>query len=368
AVFANDLLVDPTSRGVTDITHVLAGIASSSSLTAAKQLVQAINGPLTCRIYDKYSDLVLNPDIDIVYIASPHSHHFQNAMLALEAGKHVLCEKPLTVNADQARKLFSIAAKKGLFLMEGMWTRFQPIGNELHRALEDRTIGSIIRVFADNGLGVDDSTEWPPAIGWYERNSVEALCWIVLGAYPIQWILQILGPNHPLDILSTVSKHVKTGVDESVSILMTFASCEPTNPDILTIANASISAADNYDGNTPVVRIQGETGEIQLFGPAWRPSKIRVFKREQKFVAAGSLSKTVENEMPDVQGLCFEADEAARCIREGRVESPLMPWHQSLIAMQIMDKVRKDNNLQFSSDIESLDYPLTLSSSRETGL
>ncbi|KAJ5736424.1 uncharacterized protein N7483_001549 [Penicillium malachiteum] len=287
-VFANDLLVYATSRGVTDITHVLAGVASSSSLTSARQLLQAINGPPTCCIYDKYSDLVLNPDIDIVYIASPHSHHFQNAMLALEAGKHVLCEKPITVNADQARKLFSVAARKGLFLMEGMWTRFQPVGQELHRALKYRTIGNIIRVIADNGLGVDDSTEWPPSDRMI-RKELGGGALLDLGAYPIHWILQTLRPNHPLDILSTVSKHVETGVDESMSILMRFASRDPTGPDILTIANASISAADNYDGNTPVVRIQGETGEIQLFGPAWRPSKMCVIKREQSFGAADPL-------------------------------------------------------------------------------
>lgn len=82
-------------------------------------------------------------------------------MLALEAGKHVLCEKPLTVNADQARKLFSIAAKRNLFLMEGMWTRFQPIAMELQRLIQPRAIGTIIRVFADNGLGVYASSEWP---------------------------------------------------------------------------------------------------------------------------------------------------------------------------------------------------------------
>ncbi|KAJ5722723.1 dimeric dihydrodiol dehydrogenase [Penicillium malachiteum] len=367
-VFANDLLVHATSRRVTDITHVLAGVASSSSLAAAKQLLQAINGPPTCRLYDKYSDLVLDPDIDIVYIASPHSHHFKHAMLALGAGKHVLCEKPFTVNADQARKLFSVAARKGLFLMEGMWTRFQPIAKELQQTLQDRTIGAIIRVIADNGLGVDGSTEWPPNDRMMRRE-LGGGALLDLGAYPIHWILQILGQNNPLDILSTVSTDAETGVDASVSILMSFAPCDPTDPDILTIANATLPAADNYDGNTPVVRIQGERGEIQLFGPAWRPSKICVIKREQSFGAAGTLSKTVENEIPEsVQGLCFEADEAAQCIREGRVESPLMPWKQSLIAMKIMDKVRKDNGLHFPSDIESLDYPFVLSSYPKTGL
>lgn len=83
-------------------------------------------------------------------------------MLALEAGKHVLCEKPLTINSDQAKKLFSVAEKKGLFLMEGMWTRFQPVGVQLRHFIETRIIGNIVRIMADNSLGVNVSTEWPP--------------------------------------------------------------------------------------------------------------------------------------------------------------------------------------------------------------
>lgn len=103
-----------------------------------------------------------SPEVDIVYIATPHSHHYQNAKLALLAGKHVLCEKPLTVNALQAKKLCEVAAQKGLFLMEAMWTRFQPINLEISRLIQSHTIGDVIRVIADNSLGVDPSTDFPP--------------------------------------------------------------------------------------------------------------------------------------------------------------------------------------------------------------
>lgn len=142
--------------------HNLVGIASSNSKATAKSFAKRVNAPATCLVYDSYLELVQNPDVDIVYIATPHSHHFQNAMLALEARKHVLCEKPLTVNAEQAKKLFALAAQKRLFLMEGMWTRLQPISLEITRLLRIGAIGTVIRVFADNSIGVNPWSEFLP--------------------------------------------------------------------------------------------------------------------------------------------------------------------------------------------------------------
>ncbi|GMG03949.1 unnamed protein product [Aspergillus oryzae] len=112
--------------------------------------------------YRNYSDLVNCPTIDVIYIATPHSHHFQNAMLALEAGKHVLCEKNFTVNAGQAKKLSTVAEKKQRFLMEGLWTRFLPVSVEVRQFLQAGAIGTVTRVFADNGLGMDPYSDFLP--------------------------------------------------------------------------------------------------------------------------------------------------------------------------------------------------------------
>lgn len=183
---------------------------------------------------------------------------------------------------------------------------------------------------------------------------------VSVAPYPIHWVLQALDPmqQRPLDVVSCISRHISTGVDESVSIVMKFAPLQASRSDILAIASVSLPAADHYDGNTPVLRIQGDKGEIQVFGPSWRPSKIRVIHREQVFGATGTLLESFPNDIPEtVHGLCFEADEAARCIREGQLESPRMPWAQTLVAMQILDKVRKDNAIIFPGDIDSLDYP-----------
>lgn len=185
----------------------------------------------------------------------------------------------------------------------------------------------------------------------------------LVGVYSIQWVLHALlkEQRRPLDIVSVVSKDAIAGVDSTTSIAMRFPSGAMDESDVIAIASASLTVAGDYDGQTPIVRIQGDTGEIQVFGPSWRPSEASLVTRDQGLGAVGSRVQTIEHSIPEnAHGLCFEADEAARCIRDGKLESSHVPWSDSLIAMQIMDKVRKDNGLLFPNEVESLDYPLTL--------
>lgn len=99
-VFCKDLLTDPTCRDVHDVRHEIVAVSSSSSVAKAAALTSKLDGAAAAKSYGSYAELVADPRVDIVYVATPHSHHFQNAMLAIEAGKNVLCEKALTVNAS----------------------------------------------------------------------------------------------------------------------------------------------------------------------------------------------------------------------------------------------------------------------------
>jgi predicted dehydrogenase len=103
---------------------------------------------------------VNDPSIQVIYVATPHSHHFQHAMLALEAGKHVLCEKAFTVNAAQAKILCETARKKGLFLMEAVWTRYFPLSIEVRRLVQTGAIGEVLRVVSDLSIGDEPETAW----------------------------------------------------------------------------------------------------------------------------------------------------------------------------------------------------------------
>ena len=118
--FARDLWPNPETRGVKDIEHVVVAAASSSSADRAQAFLKEVRAPDSAKAYGSYKELVNDPNVDIIYVATPHSHHYQNARLALEAGKNVLCEKAFTTNAKQLEVLIKIAKEKNVFLMEAV--------------------------------------------------------------------------------------------------------------------------------------------------------------------------------------------------------------------------------------------------------
>jgi predicted dehydrogenase len=152
-VFVRDLLRDPAARDASDVSHTVVAVSSSSSASRAEEFISETGIPAPCAAYGSYEDLVADRNVDVVYVATPHSHHFQNVMLALEAGKNVLCEKAFTVNAAQTRILVETARKKNLFLMEAVWTRYFPLSIEVRELIKAGRIGEVLRVTADNSFG-----------------------------------------------------------------------------------------------------------------------------------------------------------------------------------------------------------------------
>lgn len=155
-----DLLRDPAIRGTTDVSHTVVAVASSSSKSRAEKFIADTGVPAPCAAYGSYEELVADPAIDVVYVATPHSHHFQNVMLALHAGKPVLCEKAFTVNAAQTRILCDTAKQKNLFLMEAVWTRYFPLSVQIRDLIRAGAIGEVLRVVADNSFGDNVEEKW----------------------------------------------------------------------------------------------------------------------------------------------------------------------------------------------------------------
>ncbi|KAI4914523.1 hypothetical protein J4E85_010588 [Alternaria conjuncta] len=158
--FTKDLLINPQTRDASDIRHVVAAAASSTSATRAKEFLTSVGAPDTARAYGSYTDLVSDPNVDIIYIATPHSHHYHHARLCLNAGKHLLVEKPITVNAAQCQELRKLAKEKGRFMMEAVWTRFFPLSREVCSIIKEGKLGEIKRVFADFSFWNDVNKEF----------------------------------------------------------------------------------------------------------------------------------------------------------------------------------------------------------------
>ena len=134
--------------------------ASSSSADRAQKFLQEMKCPSSAKAYGSYAELAADPNVDVIYVATPHSHHYQNVMLCLEHDKHVLCEKSFTVNAPQTEKLVQVAKEKGLFLMEAVWTRHFPLSVQIRSAIEKGEIGPVYRAFADLSLAKDVEGEF----------------------------------------------------------------------------------------------------------------------------------------------------------------------------------------------------------------
>ncbi|KAB8253513.1 hypothetical protein BDV32DRAFT_158413 [Aspergillus pseudonomiae] len=326
--------------------RALVGVASSRSEDMAKELLDSFDVPDCTLTFRDYSELVHSSLIDVVFIATPHSHHFQNALLALEAGKHVVCQKSLTVNAAQAKKLFEIAQRKQLCLMEGWWLWWPQASRKTCQLLREGEIGEVNRIVANFGIR-NNYCMFRSESGRLTSKELAGGALLELGSLALHWILRALpgGASRPTQVTSTMKKYPKSGVDETTTVEMIFSTGVR---EIHAKASASLSTAAGSDGQLAYVIIEGSNGKIEIHGWETIPTELYVFKNRY------SLSELYRETLQEAEPLFIpEADEVARCIREELLESPEMPWAESLLVMEIMDLVRKQNDLHYPPQIET---------------
>ena len=259
-----------------------------------------------------YEALVADPEVDAVYVATPHPMHLANALLALEAGKPVLVEKAFTMNADEARVLVASARAKGLFAMEAMWTRFLPHIAEINRLLAAGALGDIVTVMADHGQWFSKDPAFrlfAPELG----GSALLDC----GVYPVSFASMLLGK--PAEIMALITPAF-TGVDGQTSMLFGYASG----------AQAMLTCTSSAKSPTTATII-GTEARIEVDSLFYAPSS---------FTLIGRDGTATRYEPPhEGKGLHYEADEVARCLRAGLMESPLMPLDETIEIMETMDAV-----------------------------
>ncbi|KAF5014893.1 hypothetical protein F66182_13966, partial [Fusarium sp. NRRL 66182] len=225
--FVADLCL--TRRNATTL-HVIQAVGSSSH-EKAKSFVYEHCPSQSPTLYPSYHDVYNDPDVDIVYIGTPHAVHYQNALDAIEAGKHVLCEKPITLNATLARTMMDAAKKKGVFLMEAVWTRFFPIVNKLQSLLhEEKLIGEIAHVMADFSLYMPIAQNDPNARTASLALGAGAL--LDIGVYSLTWASLVLdtSPNRNTSIepglTASMIFHNETDpdkrIDEEVAVILKY--------------------------------------------------------------------------------------------------------------------------------------------------
>jgi predicted dehydrogenase len=300
---------------------VVGAVASRDGARAAR-LAEALGAG---RSYGSYEDLVADPDVDVVYVTTTHAQHRDAALLALRAGKPVLIEKPIALNAVQAREIQAEAAARGLLCLEAMWLRLNPTALAAWAAVGAGEIGDIIAVRAD----MSHRFEYHPGHRLFDP-AVGGGALLDLGVYAAAFALPLIG--RPAEVHATGSV-APTGVDVSVAMRWTSATGQ-----VATLTCSSL--AEGGSGAT----IIGSRGWIEVAGP--------LFRTEALTVCTASGSRTETRRLPQGNGYGLEVAEVERCFLSGATDSRLMPLADSVAVLEALDEARRQLGVRYQADGE----------------
>lgn len=282
-----------------------------------QELAEKFNVP---RQYDSYEELVADPDIDVIYVATPHSLHHEHSIMALEAGKAVLCEKPFTINLREAAEIVALARNRNQFLMEAMWTRYIPIVREVKRMVQRGDIGDLTMLIADFG-----GRSSQPLSGRIKDPLLGGGALLDLGVYPVSLASYFF--ETPPTRIETLA-HLQDGIDIRGGILFGYGDGR------MAISYSSVS------DNTPQEAIlTGSKGQIRIPRPFWLNNKCVVS-------IDGQETRTIKADLI-TNGFAHEAMEVNRCMRLGLKESPDMTLNETLDIMGTLDTIRSQWGLRY---------------------
>jgi len=276
------------------------------------------------KAHASYEALAADRDVDVIYVATPHPMHADNALLALEGGKHVLIEKPFTLNGAEARRVVDKAKAKKLVVLEAMWTRFLPHMLRIHDLIASGALGTIYSVVADH-------TRDLPSDPAHRLNALElgggAL--LDLGIYPISFAWDILGA--PSEIMA-MARFKDTGADAEVATMFRHSGGA---------ISTSISSSDN--GGPNVAMILGTKARIEIASTWYVPTSFRLIGRDDKGI------EEYRSDVPG-RGMQFQADEMERLVAAGLLAGTIMPPEETVAIMGTLDEVRRQIGLKYPTE------------------
>ena len=292
---------------------------ASRSLEKAEEFAGRWN---IAKAYGSYEELVADDEMDLVYIATPHSHHFQHAMLALKHGRNVLVEKAFTANAQEAEILIRTAHEKGLFITEAIWTRYMPLSHKVKEVMQSGIIGEPRVLTATLCYMME----------FKERIVRAELCGgalLDLGVYALNFARMYFGT----DIVRTVTNvHLgPTGMDMHESISLSFADGRMAN------LQAGALCLNDRQGI-----ISGTEGYIRVDNINC-PEDVEVWRNYE-------LAARYRKPADMVNGYEYQVFECRRCIEEGLQESPMMPHEETISIMKQMDALRQEWGVRYPMD------------------
>ena len=276
--------------------------------------------------YGSYVDMLSDPNVHLVYIATPHSHHYEHIKMCLKHGKHVLCEKAFTANAAQAEEVILEAREKGLLLTEAIWTRYMPMRLTIDAIIKSGIIGTPTSLSANLGYPLEHK----------ERMVKLELCGgalLDLCVYPLNFASMVFG-NDIVGISAECIKY-KTGVDAQETVMLKYADGK-----MATIYATMLAQSDRRG------IINGTNGYIEVENIN-NPESVKVYNLERRVV------QEIVAPM-QITGYEYEVISAIDAIMEGRVECPEMPHSETLFMMKLMDSIREAWGIKFPEEVEAL--------------
>jgi predicted dehydrogenase len=278
-------------------------------------------------ILGSYDELVKNEEVDVVYVATPHSHHYEHTLLCLQHKKAVLCEKAFAINSRQANEMIAMAREKKIFLMEALWTKFLPHYNKLLDLIQQKTLGDIKSMLVNFGF----KPPIPPSQRLFDPLLGGGTL-LDIGIYNVFIALSVLGK--PDSIEATMTPAV-TGVDEQLSVLFTYKN------------GAMAQLFSSFATNLPIqAEINGTEACITLTNRFYEPSAtIQLYKQVY------SEKQIIPVEKQPGFGYHYEARHVNECLKKGLSESPVMKHADTLILMETLDEIRKIAGIKYPVDL-----------------
>jgi predicted dehydrogenase len=314
-VIAHLQTADLISNGFT-VTAVGSRHQASADAFAAEFGIRTAHG--------SYESLVADPEVDVIYVSTPHPFHASNALLALNAGKHVLVEKPFALNAEQAREVVELATKRRLVVLEAMWTRFLPHMVRIREIIASGVVGEVRTLIANHDLLL--SSDPGNRLNAPELGGGALLD---LGIYPVSFAFDLFGAP---DSVTAIATKTTTGVDRQTAILLGYADGGQA---------VLHTALDALGPNTAA--IIGTAGRIEIDSVWYTASGFR------RYDAQG---REVDRYAPSVvgRGMQYQAWELERLVADGRLAGDILPPQESVRIIQTLDEVRRQIDLHYPDE------------------
>ena len=293
----------------------------SRNLASATEFAARFHIPSS---YGSYEDLVADPDVDVVYISTPHPFHHENALQALNAGKHVLIEKPFAMNAWQAREIVELAESKGLVALEAMWTRYLPHMVRIRELIRSGALGDVRTVIADHNQNLPKDP-----LHRLNNPALGGGALLDLGIYPVSFAFDVFGA--PVNIRAAASM-TATGVDRQTAMIFEYGDGQQA------VLHCALDTAGPNQAS-----IIGTDGRIDIPSVWYVPSAFT------RYDADGNVVERFDEPVPG-RGMQFQAREMERLIETHAIANDILPPKQSVQVMEAMDEIRRQIGLAYDSD------------------